>query len=241
MAVRTVSLLDEDPDLAGGLAGERLAAARREILCDVVEFQRGPLDDHPGMTTTEGALGLLVLDGLMSRRATVAGRRCLELLGQGDMIRPWQNDGQHSVAPVEGRYQALEGIRLAVLDARVAQRIGRYPEVMSGLVCRVMNRSRALAGHLVLAQMPRVEERLLVLFWHLADRWGRVTSDGIVLPLVLSHEMLGALIGAQRPTVTLALKQLTERGMVARRPDRGWLLIEEPARVEDALVPASTA
>ena len=240
MPMRTISLLDEDPDLAGGLSGDRLAAARREILCEVVELGRGPLEDHPGMQSTEGALGLLVLDGLLSRRTTVAGRRCLELLGTGDLLRPWQNDGQHSVAPVEGRYQVLEAVRLAVLDDRVTPRIGRFPEVMSGVVCRVMNRSRALAGHLVLAQMPRVDERLLVLFWHLADRWGRVTPDGVVLPLGLSHEMLGALIGAQRPTVTLALKQLTQRGMVQRRPDRGWLLIEQPADYE-AVEPAASA
>ena len=235
MAPQTIALLDEDPDLASGLSGERLSAARQEIRCEVVELPRGPLEDHPGMATTDGALGLVVLDGLLSRRATVAGRRCLELLGTGDLLRPWQNDGSHTVAPVEGRYQVLESVRLAVLDGRVTGRIGRYPEVMSGIVCRVMNRSRALAGHLVLAQMPRVDERLLVLFWHLADRWGRVTPDGVVLPLALSHEMLGALIGAQRPTVTLALKQLTERGMIERRPDRGWLLIEEPESRETPL------
>jgi DNA-binding transcriptional ArsR family regulator len=232
MATRTISLLDEDPDLSGGLSGDRLAAARREILCEVLELGRGPLDDHPGMQSTEGALGLLVLDGLLSRRTAVAGRRCLELLGSGDLLRPWQNDGQHSVAPVEGRYQILEPVRLAVLDDRVTPRIGRFPEVMSGIVCRVMNRSRALAGHLVLAQMPRVDERLLVLFWHLADRWGRMTPDGVVLPLGLSHEMLGALIGAQRPTVTLALKQLSEAGMITRRPDRGWLLMRQPDEYE---------
>ncbi|HEX8104675.1 MAG TPA: helix-turn-helix domain-containing protein [Solirubrobacteraceae bacterium] len=241
MATRTISLLDEDPDLAGGLTGDRLAAARREILCEVLELSRGPLDDHPGMQSTDGALGLLVLDGLLSRRTAVAGRRCLELLGSGDLLRPWQNDGQHSVAPVEGRYQVLEPVRVAVLDDRVTPRIGRFPEVMSGIVCRVMNRSRALAGHLVLAQMPRVDERLLVLFWHLADRWGRVTTDGVVLPLALSHEMLGALIGAQRPTVTLALKQLTERGMILRRPDRGWLLMQQPADYEASQPAAASA
>jgi hypothetical protein len=171
-----------------------------------------------------------VVDGLLSRRVAVAGRRCLELLGVGDLLRPWQNDGDHFIAPFESVYQVHEPVQLAVLDQRAAVRIGRWPEVMAMIVSRAMNRSRALAGHLVLAQMPRVDERLLVLFWHLADRWGRVTPDGVVLPLNLSHEMLGALIGAQRPTVTLALKQLGERNHVMRRPDRTWLLLDEPSR-----------
>ncbi len=228
MAHRPVPLLDADPDLAGGLSGDRLAAARRDLICEVFECSRGVLSESPGLDRTEGALGLLVLDGLISRRVAVAGRRCLELLGVGDLLRPWQDDGDHFVAPFESAYQVHEPVRLAILDQRAAARIGRWPEVMAMLIGRVMNRSRALAGHLVLAQMPRVDERLLVLFWHLADRWGRVTPDGVVLPLNLSHEMLGALIGAQRPTVTLALKQLGERELVQRRPDRSWLLLDTP-------------
>ena len=55
-----------------------------------------------------------------------------------------------------------------------------------------------------------------------------MTTDGVVLPLRLSHELLGALIGAQRPTVTLALRGLTDRGYIRRRPDRTWLLLEPP-------------
>jgi hypothetical protein len=67
-----------------------------------------------------------------------------------------------------------------------------------------------------------------VLFWHLADRWGKVTKDGIVIPLKLTHQVLGRIVGAQRPSVTTALKTLTDRGALNRAPDGTWVLHGEP-------------
>jgi hypothetical protein len=58
-----------------------------------------------------------------------------------------------------------------------------------------------------------------------------VTSTGVVISLGLTHEALGRLIGAQRPTVTLALRSLGERGAVERRKDRSWLVIERPGDI----------
>lgn len=46
------------------------------------------------------------------------------------------------------------------------------------------------------AHLPRVEDRLLLTLWMLAERCGRVTPEGIVLPLALSHEALGRLAAA---------------------------------------------
>jgi hypothetical protein len=69
-----------------------------------------------------------------------------------------------------------------------------------------------------------VEDRLEATFWDLADRWGRMTPSGIHLPLQLTHETLARLVGGRRPTISLALRDLAERGVVARRPDGSWLL-----------------
>jgi CRP/FNR family transcriptional regulator, cyclic AMP receptor protein len=43
---------------------------------------------------------------------------------------------------------------------------------------------------------------VLVLFWHLADRWGRVERDGVHVPMRLTHELLGRLIAVRRATAT---------------------------------------
>ena len=50
--------------------------------------------------------------------------------------------------------------------------------------------------HQALLQLSPVETRLLVLFWHLAERWGHVTPDGITVRLRISHEVLGQLWAA---------------------------------------------
>ena len=49
-----------------------------------------------------------------------------------------------------------------------------------------------------------------------------------MLPLRLQHESLGHIIGAKRPTVTLALQRLAERGLVQRRQDGTWSLPSTP-------------
>jgi hypothetical protein len=64
-------------------------------------------------------------------------------------------------------------------------------------------------------------------------RWPRrdgpsfsVRGDGVLLPLDLSHQLLGTLIGARRPTVSTALAALAQRQAITRHPD-GWLLQHE--------------
>jgi DNA-binding GntR family transcriptional regulator len=51
-----------------------------------------------------------------------------------------------------------------------------------------------------------------------------VTPDGIVVDLPLTHELIGRLVGGRRPTVTLALAELAENGVLVRRDEGGWLL-----------------
>ncbi len=80
----------------------------------------------------------------------------------------------------------------------------------------------------MLAQLASVEHRVLLVLWHLADLWGRVRPDGIVLPIRLTHQMVGLVIGARRPAVTTALGALAEQGRVAAQPDGGFLLTGDP-------------
>jgi Crp-like helix-turn-helix protein len=44
------------------------------------------------------------------------------------------------------------------------------------------------------------------------------------VPIALTHATLGRLIGARRPTVSLALKDLASRGLLERRSDGAWIL-----------------
>jgi CRP/FNR family transcriptional regulator, cyclic AMP receptor protein len=81
---------------------------------------------------------------------------------------------------------------------------------------------------LAIVHHQRVTDRLLLTLWHLAERWGRVHPDGIVVPLPLGHERLGQLVGAHRASVTTALGELTRAGSVSRREDGDWVLHGAP-------------
>ena len=95
-------------------------------------------------------------------------------------------------------------------------------------------RAERLATTQAISQLTRVDRRVLALLWHVAERWGRVTPDGVVVPLTLSHRMLGQLVGAHRPTVSTAVRLLARTGELSRRPDGSWLLSGEPMGLQPA-------
>ena len=216
-------LLEADPDLGVGLEPDALRAATRQLVAPVMEIPAGHGWDAPhDAEEWRGQLGLLVLDGLLTRDVALAGSECTELIGEGDLLRPWDHVRADPV-PFEVEWEVLATTRLAVLDRRVTAVVGRLGEVSSALISRSVRRSRWLGLHLAIRCLRRVDARLLVLFWHLAERWGRVTPGGVVVSLPLTHELLARLIGAQRPSVTTALGELGARGAVLRQEQR-WIL-----------------
>jgi hypothetical protein len=90
-----------------------------------------------------------------------------------------------------------------------------------------MARERLLTSQLALAQIPSVEQRLHLLLWLLADRWGRRTPNGVLLPLRLSQETLAQLIAARRQSVNAALQRLLSRQAVSRGAG-GLVLLAPP-------------
>lgn len=226
-------LLDLDPDLGEGLDPDKLLLAQRHLVTPVIELPAGHSWEAPGDAAEHrGQLGLLVIDGLLTRDVVLARTTCAELVGEGDLLRPWDHVGEGGSVPFEIQWDVLVPTRLAVLDRRFTTIAGRLPEVTTEIVSRAVRRSHWLGLHLAIRCLRRVDARLLVLFWHMAERWGRVTPQGIVLPLSLTHELLARLVGAQRPSVTTALGELAERD-VAVHEDGGWLLTGDlPEKLE---------
>ncbi len=224
-----INVLDEDPDLAQHLSAERLANARGDAVARVVFAETGEWLPPEKTPAERGTLGLLVLEGVLVRSVAMGGRQGLELFSSGDLVRPFDPYTQlDATASAEVHWWALTPTRLAVLDARFATKMCGYPEIMDELSGRLERRSSTHALRFAIIQQPRLSERLHFLLWHLADRFGRVRSDGVVLPLPLSHGVLAQLVGAQRPSVSRALKQLERTGLVSRRPDGTWWLRRQP-------------
>ena len=65
---------------------------------------------------------------------------------------------------------------------------------------RFATQAEAASLRTAIVSLPRVEQRILALFWQLAERWGKVGADGVRLELKLTHELIGRLAGAKRPT-----------------------------------------
>jgi CRP-like cAMP-binding protein len=223
-----IRLLEAQPDLAEGLSPEEEADARRHIVAVLEDVSPGAWEPTTRFARDQAFMGLLVIDGMLSRDVELGGRRCSELLGPGDLLRPWDYDeGDAASVPAESAWTVLEPARLAVLDGRFARVACRYPELVARLIGRTLRRSRWLAILLTISSMPRVDARVQALLWHLADRWGHVTLDGVVVPARLTHEMIGRLVGAHRPSVTTALSELARTNRIRRLP-HGWLLLGDP-------------
>jgi CRP-like cAMP-binding protein len=222
-----IRLLDADPSLGSGLSEEELAAARRYAVADVVELARGRYAPREHFDGT-GLLGLLVLDGLLIRQVAVGDRHCGELVGPGAVLRPWDDFGQVAPLPFEVSWRVLREIRLAQLDRRFLATIVHWPALIETFTARAAERAHTLAFNVAIHCLRHVHLRLLTLLWHLADRYGRVTREGTHVPLPLSHADLAELVGAQRPSVSVALRRLADEGLVWRAADNGWLLSHEP-------------
>lgn len=222
-----VRVFHHDPDLLAGLDGETARLLRRRVATPRLQLAPGAWSPPPADAPSASGLGLLVLDGLLCRSVCVHGRECPELLGAGDLLRPWEAAPDDLVAGTSA-WRVLQPTTLAVLDERFTALVSRWPSIMVALLSRSTHRSRALVLQLAIAQTRQAETRLLTLFWHLADRWGKITPEGVVLPLPLTHELLGQLACLHRPTTSTALQRLVRAGEIARRDDRGWTLLGEP-------------
>jgi hypothetical protein len=158
----------------------------------------------------------------------LGNRACVELLGAGNVLRPWAVARDDSSITLDDRFVCQVDTRIAVLDRGFALRVSRHPEIAANLMESGNRRAHWLGFHLAVCHLPHLQTRLRVMFWYLADRWGRVTPDGVVLPLRLTHELLGGLVGARRPATTTALGELTAAGWIERRDDGGWLVRGDP-------------
>jgi CRP-like cAMP-binding protein len=222
-----VRLFEADPVLARNLSADVLARLSPHVQAEVGVLARGswtPRDDR-----LNGALvGLLVLDGLLVRRVTVGRRHTAELLGEGDLIRPQQGDGDEYANVVQSAsWTVVAPARVALLSDDLVAALAGVDGVVSELVGRAVERSRALALRLAITQTPRMADRVHLLLWHLADRWGWREGNRVVVGVHLPQDLLADLLGAHRTSVNHALHELVDRHVI--EDHRGaWALCGEP-------------
>lgn len=234
-----VPLLEVDPDLAQHLSAEDTATARTALTVPLLRVSPGPVDLAALLPAGTNAFAAHLVSGLLSRERDAGGHPAVELLAPGDIFVAGHAEGS---LHVHSHVRAAVASEIALLDDRLLAAARHWPRLVPALVQRLSEQHDRLALQLVISHQPRVEDRLLNLFWHLSDRFGQVTVEGVIVRLALTHETLGRIIGARRPTVTLALRALEARGVLTRRTDRTWLLTEWPPPVlPEAPEPAPVA
>ena len=231
-------LLEEDPELARWLSPAAVVEARRRTAVSVVRLRRGAWTPPENGVPPRSHLGFLCLDGVLARDELIAGSTSTELIGPGDLVQPWVEVGDQPLLPRTVTWSVLQPTRLAVLGPSFVAAVEPWPQLRSALLSRAMQRCARVSTQHALSQLSRVDARLIVLFWHLADRWGRTVPGGMLVPLPLSHAALGRLVGAKRPTVTLALRRLSSEALLSRRADGSWVL---SGSAEDALAQVGRA
>jgi CRP-like cAMP-binding protein len=206
-------LLDVDKDLADEFDQRMRIVVRRIASVPVFDAPLGDCDLRRWFDPTPESLGLLVLDGAIAFDVRVGTRTAAELVGAGDLLQPWSNGDEQLIERIPS-WRVLLPTRIAVLDGAFTDRVRSWPQVTKALLRRVGRRARDLDVQRAIVCQPRLEVRLALLFWHLAERWGRVEPGGIHLSLPLTHSLLGRLAGAERPSVSHALARLADAGLV---------------------------
>lgn len=219
-----VSLLGVWPDIAGGVTPEERGVVERALVVPVVRVARD--EDLTAVLAgpSVDAFSFVVVEGEVLKETTLATIPALELLGPGDILVPPLTASQQLEFRAVSRYVALTDASVAVLGARLARVATRWPEVSMFLHGQIAEQRHRASTHLAMLHLPRAADRILALFVDLAERFGRVTPNGIVIRLPLSHQLIGQLTGSRRPTTTLALQHLDDDGLLNRLGDGSWRL-----------------
>jgi CRP-like cAMP-binding protein len=219
--ISTVMLLDLDPDLGARLEPDDQTAARRACPARLMRIPRGRVE--PPDPSRDDLVGWVILQGALCREIGLRDRFLFELLGPGDVLQP-SGDPEAPRLGGDVRLTATTEVAVLVLERPFIVAAARWPSLLAEVHGRLESQRQRLAIQALINHLPRAEHRLLLQLWHLAQRWGKVTPDGTLLDLPLTHDLLGHLGAARRSTTTLALSALETQGMLRRVDHGGWLV-----------------
>jgi CRP/FNR family transcriptional regulator, nitrogen oxide reductase regulator len=170
---------------------------------------------------------LLVEEGLVlvwaaSRRS--ARRVVVSLAGPGSVL----------LAPsAHERLEAMSDARATVISSTLHRRLLANSSAALAIVDALAGGLRDCRESLGQFGSRCHADRVYVKLVQLARSYGKVGTDGLVLDLPLTHEMLADMVGSTRETVTRALTQLANEGSVRHEGGR-YRLAASPGAPESA-------
>ena len=219
-------MLGADRELAEAVPAVELPRAHRATWTAAISFPAGRVDLAVAACSPT-VFALLVIKGVLTRQTSLGDRGMIELILSGDVLSPWPRSA--TATQTETHLTASGEVQLAVLDQTFVKAAAVWPSLIIVIQRRLADQHHRLATHGAICQLPRVEQRVLAIMWLLAARTG--TALGTELSLTLTHDALARLTGSRRPTVSLALKRLRDRGYLEGRDNGVWLLPRVPARL----------
>ena len=222
-SVTTASLVATLPEILASVPAEDRLLAERTLIVPFVSARNEDLADVIS-TQIPGAFDFVIVDGVVLKETTLARRSALELLGRGDLLAPPLTTARQLESRAISRYLAHGQASLAAIEDQVRQAAQRWPGITDFLHDHLARQTHHASMHLAMLHLPRAEDRLIALFSDLAERFGHIAADGILIDLPLTHEIIGGLVASRRPTVSLALQQLASTGVIARLEGDRWKL-----------------
>jgi hypothetical protein len=213
-----VRVFERDPALLEGTDGATAAFLREHGTVPAVRVEPGPWHPPSHRASTRHWLGLLVLDGLLMRPLTIGRRRVHELLGPGDLLRPWDHErweGVRSHSP----WAVLTPVALGLLDEGFTAVAGKNHSVLNALVSRALRRSAHVGAAVAIQDQDEPHLRVWGLLAHAADRWGRPGEQGMVLPAGLTLRAIAVAVGVDEASAGDALERLGREGAVEHDAD----------------------
>ncbi len=218
-----LKLGDLGQELLGAIPVAERALAERLTVATAHRLPAGTWSPADTQLVQPAPRAAWLLHGVIVRDVVVGGRASGHLFGPGDILHPWR--GANGSLPFSSTWTCGPGgAVIAVLDGRFAQMARKWPGLAEVVQERLTDQLEESTLRTAIVSLPRAEQRVLALLWQLADRWGVVRPEGVIVRLQLTHELIGRLIGARRPTVSLALQALADEGTVERIDAGCWRL-----------------
>jgi CRP/FNR family transcriptional regulator len=178
---------------------------RVAALASVRELRRGDSLWHEGDPAE--ALTVILRGRVKIVRHAESGDVILEIFGEGE---PVGAIAVYNYIPYPASAICLEPVSVLVLPRRdYFDLLDRNPEFARALIRELTRLTLALTRKLEEMRGQRVDTRIGQLFLTLAERMGKQTAEGVVIPIQLSRQEVADLVGT---TVESAIRTLSRWG-----------------------------
>lgn len=185
----------------------------------VREFQRGDVLWNEGDAAE--SLTVIVRGRVKIVRRTEAGDVILEIFGEGE---PVGAIAVYNYIPYPATAIALEPVTLLCLPRRdYFELLDRNPDFARAIMRELTKLVLALTRKVQDARGQRVEARIAQLFVSLAERMGKESDDGLLIPLKLTRQEVADLVGTTVETAIRILSRWGREEIVITRED-GFLI-----------------